>query len=312
MRKVIVFGGSAGGIETLCDILGNLPADLPAALLAVIHISERSSQLPAVLGRCSPFRVASPGRAEPIVAGNLYLPQPNRHLVVKSGYVVSCMGPRENRHRPAVDALFRSAARVYRSQLVGVVISGALNDGSAGAAAIHARGGTVVVQDPDEAMVRDMPASVLREIPVNHCLPHTEIAKLLTRLVEESSTELETRRDSDCETLPADGAMAELDPPGFTCPECGGILVEVGQGENTKLRCHVGHSFSLDSFSEAHADALERALWVSLRRLNEQQAIQENLAKAHATNRDLKKRFLENAAAAEHDKELLHEILERL
>lgn len=312
MRKIIVFGGSAGGIESLCTVLKGLPADLPASALAVIHTTQKSTFLPHVLSRCTKLKVVSPENAEPIAPGKVYIAAPNRHLVVKSHCAVSWMGPRENRHRPAVDTLFRTAARAYRNHVIAVVLSGALDDGSAGALAVKARGGTVIVQDPKEAKMEDMPANVLHQVETDFCLPIAEIPALLGKLTAEGPS-IKTPKLSakQCRAI-SDSNFNEMEPSGLTCPECGGAVLEVKDGKNVQFRCHVGHTFSLETFSEAHADALERALWTVLRKLNEQRTIQENLAKAHHDNKPLQKRFLENVAAAQRDMDLLHEILARL
>jgi two-component system chemotaxis response regulator CheB len=310
---VIVFGGSAGSIPGLCAILKELPADLAAGALAVVHTTQESTHLPEVLGRCSAFEVTSPKGAEPIDSGRIYIAAPNRHLIVKSHCAVSWMGPRENRHRPAVDTLFRTAARMYRGHVIAVVLSGALDDGSAGALAVKSRGGTVIVQDPKEAMVNDMPVNVLRQVKTDHCVPVGQIPPLLVDLVAKSRP-MKSQKVSkkECEAL-SEMPNGEVEPQGYSCPECGGVLAEIVSGKTVKFRCHVGHSFSLESFSEAHADALERALWVALRKLNEQRSIQENLARGcYGPNGSLKKRYRENVAAAEHDMKLLHEILARL
>lgn len=313
MRNVIVFGGSAGAIQALSTILPGLSADLAAAALAVVHTSEKSSCLPGVLGRASQFEVIEAKKAAPIQSGRLYLPLPNRHLIVRERCAVSLMGPRENRHRPAVDALFRSAARAYRSHVIAVVLSGALDDGTVGALAVKARAGTVIVQDPTDAQVEAMPANVLRHVKTDHCVPAAEIPALLAKLVAES-TEMKQRKASrkQCAAADADLFVDEKEPLGFSCPECDGVLTQIRNGETVQFRCHVGHSFSLESFSEAHADAVERALWVALRRLNEQRAIQENLSESACGNPHIRKRYQENAAAAEHDMHLLEEVLARL
>lgn len=293
--------------------MAGLPRDLPAALMAVIHTNERSTSLADVLARCSHRPVVTPESSEPIQPGPLYLPLPNRHLVVKDHSAFSWMGPRENRHRPAVDALFRSAARVYRSRAIAVVLSGALDDGSAGALAIKSRGGIVMVEDPKEAQVPDMPASVLRQVKTDYCLPLAELGPKLNEIVA-ANTPMDP-----VDPLPKEREgpgvgfnIGEGDPPGYTCPDCGGALVPVREGDDLRFRCHVGHEFSLNSFTDAHADALERALWVALRRLNEQRTIMNNLYKGEQRNPALKSRYAENAAAAEHDMHLLHEILARL
>jgi two-component system, chemotaxis family, protein-glutamate methylesterase/glutaminase len=278
--------------------------------MAVIHTSERSTQLSQVLDRCGSLEVINPVQPEPVQPGRLYLAPPNRHLIVKSELAMSWMGPRENRHRPAVDVLFRSAARVYRSRVIAVVLSGALDDGSAGALAVKARGGTVVVEDPASATVCDMPANVLRQVKTDYCLPLTEIPQLLVRLVAKKPPMKRQKPSSSKKQIPP--PVVESEPFGFTCPECGGALAEIHSDKTIQVRCHVGHKFPMDSFSEAHADALERALWIAIRKLNEQRGIQEKLARAHSDEPDTKKRYCQNVTAAEHDIRLLEEIIARL
>jgi two-component system chemotaxis response regulator CheB len=313
VRSVIVFGGSAGGIQALCSVLEGIPGTMDAAALAVIHTTEQTKVLPKVLGRCGPLKVISPQEvAEPITSGQLYVPAANRHLVVSSHCALSWMGPRENRHRPAVDALFRTAARNYRDRVIAVVLSGALDDGSAGALAVKARGGTVIVQDPDDAEVPDMPANVLRQVQTDHRVPAAEIAALLSELVAGKRPMKNQRMGkAACQHVSRSVAI-EKEPIGFTCPDCGGALMEVKDDKSLRFHCHVGHSFSLESFTEAQADALERALWVALRRLNEQRTLHESLAKGERSRPNLKRRYQENAAAAETDMQLLHQILARL
>jgi two-component system, chemotaxis family, protein-glutamate methylesterase/glutaminase len=311
---VIVFGGSAGGIPALCSVLERIPHTLPAAAMAVIHTSQKSNLLPSVLARCSHLDVISPREtAEPIAAGRLYVAAPNRHLIVSSQCAVSWMGPRENRHRPAVDALFRSAARAYRNHVIAVVLSGALDDGSAGALAVKARGGTVVVQDPDDAEVGDMPGNVLRQVKTDHCVPASEMAALLADLVAgKRPMKMKKASAQSCKHVAERVGEREMEPVGFSCPDCGGSLLEIKDGKTVQFRCHVGHSYSLESFTEAQADALERAMWVALRKLNEQRSLHLSLARGEIEDPDLKRRYLENASAADTDMRLLHQILARL
>jgi two-component system, chemotaxis family, protein-glutamate methylesterase/glutaminase len=313
VRSVIVFGGSAGGIQALCSVLEGLPGTVDAAALAVIHTTDETKVLPKVLGRCSELKVVSPQQtAEPIAAGHLYVPAPNRHLIVSSHCALSWMGPRENRHRPAVDALFRTAARHYRDHVIAVVLSGALDDGSAGALAVKARGGTVIVQDPSDAEVPDMPANVLRQVKTDHRVRAAEIPALLSELIAGKRL-MKTPNPGKAACKRVSRAVTiEKEPSGFSCPDCGGVLLEVKNNKSVQFRCHVGHTFSLESFTEAQADALERALWVALRRLNEQRTLQESLARRERSQPNLKRRYLENMAAAESDMRLLHQILARL
>ncbi|HEY1791001.1 MAG TPA: chemotaxis protein CheB [Verrucomicrobiae bacterium] len=312
MRKVIVIGGSAGAFQCLCDIFKKMPQGLPAAVLTVLHTSQQSHQLAEVFQKCSAMPVVTPSDAEPIVAGRIYVATGNRHLIIRSHCAVSWMGPRENRHRPSVDALFRTAARAYRSHVIAVILSGALDDGSAGALAVKARGGTVIVQDPREAVVDDMPANVLRQVKTDYCVSSKEIVPLLVKLAS-TGPALKFRKPTpkQCQIL-GEAAFGEMEPFGFTCPECGGVVVKIENGRRPQFRCHVGHLFSHDSFTEAHGDALERALWVALRKLNETQALQSGLARDPEISERMKKRHQENADVATNDMRLLHQILARL
>ena len=314
MRKVIVLGGSAGAIQALCEILRALPADLQAALLAVIHMPEGANALPQVLGRCAKVDVVRVEKPQPLQPARLYIAPPDHHLIVHEGCAINLRGPRENRHRPSVDTLFRSAARAFRSNLVGVVLSGALDDGSAGSQAIKSRGGTVIVQDPAEAEVPEMPANVLRQVQTDFCLPVAGIARHLVKMVSESSPfELDRPlSDQKCAEAVELAFPAEKDPPAFTCPDCGGALLQINYPKFTEFRCHIGHRHSLESLSVGHADALERALWVALRRLNEQRAIHETLSQKSNLTGSLQERHAEAAATAASDIQLLHEILGRI
>lgn len=314
MKRVIVVGGSAGGIRALCSVLKSLPEKFAAPVLAVIHIPEEANSLAAILQRCSQLKVVNLDVSQPIRAGSIYLAPPNRHLVVRAGCAVAVMGPRENRHRPAIDTLFRSAARAYRGSVIAVVLSGALDDGSAGALAVKSRGGTVIVQRPEDAEMPDMPANVMRQVKTDYCLDLDQIAPALERLTGgDGLADLPEAGAAECENAEQAEPVAEKNEPiAFTCPECGGALLRVKDGPSTQFRCHVGHRFSPASFSEAHADAVERAVWVALRKLKERQVINEQLAKENRTSARVTKRFKENAAAASRDIQLLEEVLAKL
>jgi len=310
---VVVIGASAGGIQALCRILESLPPHFGAPLLAVIHTGEGPSVLDEVLQRCGGVKVVRAVKSHKLREGHLYIGTPNRHLIVQDGSVSSVMGPRENRQRPAVDALFRSAARAHRSEVIAVVLSGYLDDGSAGALAVKARGGTVIVQDPREAEAPMMPQNVVQQVGADFCLPLAEIPSTLTRLIEQSKSKKEKPRKLNSRTngSKTKSTKTEMEPPALSCPECGGALLELKDGKVVQYRCHVGHTYSQDTFTEAHSEALERALWVALRKLNEQKSFSQQLA-ARSTNGEGRQRFEEHAVTAEHDMQLLHEILGRL
>ncbi len=189
-RDIVVIGASAGGVESLRSLVRGLSPDLPAAVFVVMHVQPYAvSRLPEILARSCPLPVDHARDGDRIVPGRIYVAPPDRHLLLRPGRVELTRGPRENHTRPAVDPLFRSAARAYGRRVAGVVLSGALYDGAAGVLAVKTRGGAAVVQDPTEAAVDGMPRSALRLVEVDHVLPVAEIAPLLVRLARESVAE---------------------------------------------------------------------------------------------------------------------------
>jgi two-component system chemotaxis response regulator CheB len=182
-HDIIVVGASAGGVEALSRLVHDLPADLPAALFVVLHVpAHGTSLLPYILARNGPLPARHPDDGEPIVHGRIYVAPPDMHLLIRREQVRLARGPRENGHRPAVDPLFRTAARSYGPQVVGVVLSGTLDDGSAGLVAIRQRGGVAIVQDPDDALYPGMPRSALEAVRADHCLPVGQIGATLAEL----------------------------------------------------------------------------------------------------------------------------------
>src|ERR1043166_6645397 len=264
-HDIIVVGGSAGGIEAACAILRELPANLPAAVFVVQHVGSVSA-LADGLQRGGAVKVAAAADGETVRPGRVYVAPGDKHLMLEDGKVRVSKGPRENRHRPSVDVLFRTAARAYRSRVIGVVLSGALDDGAAGVFAVKQRRGIVVVQDPDSALFPSMPRNALRAARADYCVPLAEIGPLLVKLVREGKVmgkskgktaprKLKTRRD--------------LGAASFVCPECSGPLFPAEGAPSGQLACLVGHSFGPESLSEAHREAVERALLTTMRLLQE-------------------------------------------
>jgi two-component system chemotaxis response regulator CheB len=285
-RDIVVIGASAGGIEALQRALKGLPGDLPAATFIVVHTSpDPSGSLPGLLGKWTSLPVAHAIDGEPVRQGRIYVAPPDRHLLLQDGRMMLTSGPRENRFRPAVDPLFRTAARCYGRRVIAVVLSGALNDGTAGLHAVKNHGGVAVVQHPDDAAIRDMPMSAIRTVTVDHIVAADEMSRLLVALVEEGEKEVPMTGGGDFVPDPAEagsnllGKESALGPPsGFTCPDCGGALWEVSDGGLLRFRCHVGHTFSDEGLGSIHSEVVENAMWYALRVLEENAALHRRLA----------------------------------
>jgi len=288
-HDIVTIGASSGGVEALISLVRSLPPDLPAAVFVVIHLSEGfPSALPRILNRAGPLAAAHPKDGDQIESGRIYVVPPGFHMLLEPGLVRVVRGPKENRHRPAVDPLFRTAARAYGSRVVGVILTGALNDGTAGLLAVKRRGGVAVVQDPDEAPFSGMPQSALEYIDVDHCLPLEKIASLLAHLSREPAKEegdypVSEEMEYESKIAGLDPSAVESEaPPGepssFSCPECAGPLYELRDGQFLRFRCRVGHAYTADSVMEAKADVLENALYMALNTLEETAEIAESLA----------------------------------
>ncbi|MDQ2783555.1 MAG: chemotaxis protein CheB [Chloroflexota bacterium] len=284
----IVIGASAGGVEALMAVVWGLPRDLPAALFVVLHVPpDGESMLPRILSHAGPLPAIHPQDGDPIEEGRIYVAPPDYHLLIERDHVRVIRGPRENRYRPAVDPLFRSAARAYGPRVVAVVLSGMLDDGAAGMTAVHARGGISVVQDPSDALFPGMPTSAMRYGDPDYSVPATEIGPLLDRLAREAvhETVKEASEGMEKETDIAALDLATLndpDKPGmpsvFGCPECGGVLWEMKEGPLLRYRCRVGHAYTADSLLSEQSLHLEAALWAALRGLEEKAALVHRLA----------------------------------
>lgn len=266
---IIVVGASAGGVEAVRFLAAALPADLRAAVFVVLHIGPHKSELPWLLNQLGPLRAVHAASGDPIRPGHIYVAPPDHHLLVEPGCVRLTKGPRENWARPAIDPLFRSAARAYGAGVIGVVLTGGLNDGTAGLYEVKQHGGTAVVQDPGDAANPSMPRSALDHVAVDHCLPLPQLPGLLARLVAEKGVGW---------THPADAkpsrkemtAEYKLDPPvAMTCPDCGGALRRIELGTLVQFGCHIGHVYTAEVMVAAQFAAMETSLAAAMRSLNE-------------------------------------------
>ena len=290
-RNIIVIGASAGGLEAIISVLDTLAEDLAASIFVVQHIpSYTRSNIDRVIQNHTTLRVTKPVDGAPIEPNTVYIARADRHLMVEPGRVVVSKGPRENRFRPAVDALFRSAAHAYRERVIGVVLSGALNDGSSGSWTIKRFGGTVIVQDPEEAMFADMPRETMQYTEVDHVLPAAAIGGKISALSRQAIYPRSRGNKVDAKLLKLEIALAKgenglgmgiLDmgtPSSLTCPECHGALAQFEEGRLIRYRCHTGHAHTAESLLAGVRENVEKSMWEVMRGLEESMILLDSLA----------------------------------
>ena len=280
-RDLIVIGGSAGALEPLRQIAADLPADLPASVMVVLHLSSTAkSALAPILNRSGGLRTATPRDGDPIQPGYLYVPVPDHHLEVAGERITLTRGPKVNGVRPAVDVLFRSAAKALGPRVIGVVLSGGLDDGGAGLLAIKAAGGIAIVQSPEEAFVDSMPRNAIKLAAPDHVLPAQEIAAVIKRVIGKPAPARPTAAKKggvEMEVVGAQDAPGQV--TGITCPDChGSIWLQVGEDGEIAFACRIGHSYAPESFFEIQAGNVENALWAGVRSLEEQAALADAMA----------------------------------
>ncbi len=280
-HNLIVVGTSSGGLEALRRLVSGLPADLPAAVCIVQHLSaDGPGLLAALLSRSGPLPAISGQDGLSLENGTIYVAPPAHHLLVEQGRLRLSRGPKENHHRPSIDALFRSAAVASGPGVIGVILTGQLDDGTAGLLAVKQCGGIAVVQDPQDALYPSMPQSVLQHVVVNYCVPLDELPGLLVRLASQPVKEKPPVRIPQLLKREVHiAAMDELDLHAqdthfgtasvYSCPDCGGVLQERQDGSLLRFRCQVGHAFSEKSLLSEQPEVLERALWAALKTLRE-------------------------------------------
>lgn len=302
MKKphVVVIGASAGGVAALLELAAALPPDLPAVLGMVLHVGSAHSILPALLTARASLPAVHPRDGEPLRSGTIYVAPPDHHLLFTPKVARLSRGPRENYARPAIDPLFRTAALHWRERAIGVVLTGELDDGTAGLQAIKECGGIAIVQDPAEAPQASMPASALANVAVDHCLPLAGIAAQLQKLIRAAPEPEPAAASSPGATAAAEylrreqqifegnkamehlGAVAT--PSTLTCPDCGGSLWELKDSKPLRYRCHTGHAFIAGTLEHAQKETAEHSLWSSVRALRERELLLRRLARvAQAT-----------------------------
>lgn len=280
-KDIIVIGASAGGIEPIRTILGSLPREFPASIFVVVHTSPDSpGVLNIIFDAAGPLPAVMAQNGARIQPGHVYVAPPDHHLLIEPGKMRLTRGPKENRFRPAVDPLFRSAAQTYGPRTVGIILSGGLDDGTSGLWTVKRLGGTAIVQDPAEAWASSMPESAMAHVRVDHVLRIEEIAPLLERLTvipadapEEGSIvpeNLDIEVNIAREERAADAGVFKLGAPSnYACPECHGVLLELEERHPLRFRCHTGHAYTIESLLSEMDDMIEDSLWNAIRALEE-------------------------------------------
>ena len=294
-RDIVVIGSSAGGVYALKALAAALPPDCNATIFVVQHVSPHSpSYLPDILNHAGPLKAVHPKDGEPIQRGHIYIAPPDHHLLVEYDQVIVKKGPKENRFRPSIDALFRSAAYSYGARVIGVVLTGLLDDGTSGMWSVKRLGGVGVIQKPDDALYPSMPDNVLQHVEVDYQVPIADMAPLLCRLITETVpdklelplTELE-RLETEVNIAAQDNAfemgilnLGELTP--LTCPECNGALVSIKEGKLIRYRCHTGHAYTASALLADVTRSVEDSFWKAIRSLEEAIMLLEQSARQFA------------------------------
>ncbi len=290
-RNLVVIGASAGGLQALQTLLSRLPRNFGAAVLVVLHTANHvDSVLPRILGRAGPLPAFHPEDGTQIRKGDIYIAPPNFHMLVEDGSVRVIQGPRENLHRPAIDPLFRTAAVHYGPRVIGIVLTGALDDGTSGLMMVRASGGKAIVQDPATALFPSMPRSALKHVPDAYVMRVENMAEFLKRLTSEelplraiamtppSSGTTDARR-AEPEMSGFEDELYAGKPSQFACPDCGGVLWEIDEHGFLRFRCRVGHAFTAKHLEAQQRHAVEAALWAGLRALEESISLSHRMEK---------------------------------
>ncbi len=292
-RNIIVIGSSAGGVIALQELVALLPANFQASIFVVQHISAHSpSMLAKILTSKGNLPAEHPEDGEVFETGRIYIAPPNRHMLIEGDHILVKKGPKENRFRPSIDALFRSAAYSHGSRVIGVILTGMLDDGTSGLWSVKRLGGISIIQKPDEAKYPTMPLSALEYVDIDHIESITGIANLLVDLVHKHAPTPEPLTDEELDQMKIEIETAAqknafekgiltlgpLSP--LTCPECKGVLIELKEGDRKRYRCHTGHSFQIPSLLAAMHESIESRLWEALQNLEEIILILEETADA--------------------------------
>jgi two-component system chemotaxis response regulator CheB len=285
-RDILAIGTSAGGVDALVFLAARLQRNLPASVLVTIHLPRHSrSSLDEVLTRAGPLPATFAADGDALRKSHIYIAPPDRHLIVDGDRISLGEGPRENNARPAIDPMLRSAAVCCGSRTIGVVLTGTLGDGASGLWTVHRSGGITVVQDPKDAAFAEMPMTALNRAKPDHIAALKDIPSLLASLAHEPAGEAKTlprsiqfeveiarTGRSDMEHMDKFGRRSVL-----SCPDCGGVMWEIDEGDLSRFRCHVGHTYTAELMSLALDENLRHALASAVRALEERAALARKL-----------------------------------
>lgn len=287
-RDLIVIGGSAGATAPLKSILSGLPESLPAAVAVTLHVpAESTGILRTVAAAACRLPVKNAEDGEPVRRGQVYLAPPGRHLLVIEERVKLGDGPRENLARPAIDPLFRSAAISFGPRTIGVVLSGMLDDGAFGLAAIKQCGGVALVQAPGDAIASEMPVAALEASPADLIAEAPHLAEAIVRYAgEPPGPALPIPRDLQLEVEIAAGGPTNTklleqfaEPVALTCPDCGGVLSQIKGEKSLRFRCQVGHGYTARALFTRQEGQVDEALRVALRIVEERAELVGRMAR---------------------------------
>jgi two-component system chemotaxis response regulator CheB len=329
-RDIVVIGASAGGVSALLELVKALPADFPAPIFVVLHVGPDSpSILPQLMNSVSAMKARHPHNGETVEPGVVYVAAPDHHLLLEGNTVLVTRGPKENRFRPSIDALFRSAAYTYGPRVIGVVLTGYLDDGTSGLWSVQRMGGLTVVQNPADAEHPSMPTNALEYVKPDHLVPLAQLGPLLVRLTTERAPGKPHLPAAQLDLLRIELTIAKqgggfelgiidqgkLTP--FTCPDCHGALTQLIEGKLIRYRCHTGHAYTVSALLSEVTQSVESMLYQSMRGLEETSMLLQNLGTHYTENHEpavanLFYQKAENAgkqARIIHDSILKHEAL---
>jgi two-component system chemotaxis response regulator CheB len=287
IKKVIVIGASAGGIKAVIKLVSNLPAQLPVAVLIVIHMSKHSQADIIVnqLQKITDYKCMVAQNDLDLEAGCIYIAPADQHLLLKPGKIRLHFGPHENRWRPSIDALFRSAAASYSSRVIGVILTGLLDDGTSGMSAIKRSGGICIVQEPSEAEFSDMPVNVINNVPVDYQVLIQDMGYIIADVLSKPAADVPIPEDVQLEAEITERMVSDITElqklgthSNYVCPDCGGGLWEVEDGKHKRYRCHTGHVYTSLHLLQRQGEEMEESVWVSIRMLEERRNLLLNLS----------------------------------